>query len=205
MFTKTKNIESAFRHIKVFSLALIIGYTILCGFIVYSSLDAVRTLQGKIYVLVNGKALEAYASERSDNIGVEARDHIKTFHREFFTLAPDDKVILSNIKKALYLADESAKKEYDNLREQNYYSNVISGNVSQTVTTDSIAVDFNTYPYPFKFYGKQEITRPSSLVTRSLITTGFLRNVGRSDNNSHGFLIEKWHTLENNDLFIKTR
>lgn len=205
MFTKTKNIESAFRHIKIFSLVLIIGYTLLCGFIVYSSLDAVRTLQGKIYVLVNGKALEAYASERSDNIGVEARDHIKTFHREFFTLAPDDKVILSNIKKALYLADESAKKEYDNLREQNYYSNVISGNVSQTVLVDSIAVDFNTYPYPFKFFGKQEITRSSSLVTRSLITAGFLRSVGRSDNNSHGFLIEKWHTLENSDLLIKSR
>ena len=32
------------------------------------------------------------------------------------------------------------------------------------------------------------------------ITEGFLRNVARSDNNPHGFLIERWRVLENKDL-----
>jgi len=205
MFSKTKNIDTAFRHIKWFSIIFVAVYTIAGGIVMYSSFDMVRSVQSKVYVLANGKALEAYASERKDNIPVEARDHIRTFHQLFFSLSPDDKLILSNITKALYLADESAKRTYDNLKESNYYSSIISGNISQTVTVDSIAVDTDSYPYAFRFYGKQEITRPTTIATRSLVTQGYLRNVSRSDNNPHGFLVERWQTLENADLTIKNR
>ena len=43
-------------------------------------------MQDKVYILANGKALEAYASDRKDNIPVEARDHVKTFHKFFLPL-----------------------------------------------------------------------------------------------------------------------
>jgi hypothetical protein len=68
------------------------------------------------------------------------------------------------------------------------------------VDADSIAVDVSNYPYYFKYYGKQRITRTTAIVVRSLITEGYLRSVGRSDNNSHGFLIERWAVLENKDI-----
>jgi hypothetical protein len=32
-----------------------------------------------------------------------------------------------------------------------------------------------------------------------------LRNTGRSDNNPHGFLIEKWTILDNSDLKVEAR
>ena len=62
---------------------------------------------------------------KENNIPLEARDHVKMFHYYFFTLDPDDKVIQYNITKALYLADVSAKRQYDNLKENGYYSNLI--------------------------------------------------------------------------------
>jgi conjugative transposon TraK protein len=105
----------------------------------------------------------------------------------------------------LYLADGSAKQQYDNLKENNYYTNIISGNISQTVEADSITINTNSYPYYFHYSGRQKIVRPTSIVTRTLITEGYLRNVSRSDNNSHGFLIEKWKTLENTDQKIENR
>ncbi|MDP3180258.1 MAG: conjugative transposon protein TraK, partial [Bacteroidota bacterium] len=40
---------------------------------------------------------------------------------------------------------------------------------------------------------------------RSLITEGALRNVSRSDNNPHGFLIERWNTIENRDIKTENR
>ncbi len=100
-------------------------------------------------MLLNGKALEAIAGEKKDNIPVEARDHIKMFHYYFFTLDPDDKVIQANITKALYLADGSAKRQYENLKENSYYSNIIAGNISQQISIDSIAVNTDLYPYYF--------------------------------------------------------
>jgi conjugative transposon TraK protein len=149
--------------------------------------------------------MEAFAADRKNNIPVEARDHVKIFHTYFFTLDPDDKVIRANITKALYLADNSAKKVYESLKENNYYTGIISGNVSQEIFVGSVAVGVNVYPYYFKCYAKEKITRPSSITTRSLITEGFLRNVSRSDNNPHGFLIEKWNTIENKDLKTESR
>lgn len=195
-----KNIDTAFRHVRGFTMLLIVGCVVLCGFTIYKSYSLVEQMQSKIYILANGKALEAFASERKDNIPVEARDHVKVFHRLFFTLDPDDKAIQATITKALYLADGSAKRVYDDLKENGYYAGLISGNVNQTISVDSVAVDINEYPYRFRCYATQSIVRPTSVTTRSLITSGSLRSISRSDNNPHGFLIERWNIIQNSDL-----
>lgn len=205
MFKKMKNIDTAFRHIRSFTLVVIIGCVLICCFALYKSFNLVSQMQSKIYILANGKALEAYASERKDNIPVEARDHVKTFHKLFFTLDPDDKAITANITKALYLADGSAKRAYDDLKENGYYAGLISGNINQTIAVDSVAIDINEYPYKFRCYATQSIIRPTSITTRSLVTDGALRNVSRSDNNPHGFLIERWSTIDNRDLKTVSR
>jgi len=205
MFTKMKNIETALKHLKRFSIALIAACTVICCFALYKSYSLVALMQSKVYILANGKALEAYASGRKDNIPVEARDHVKTFHQLFFTLDPDDKAIDASITKALYLADGSAKRAYDDLKENGYYSGLISGNVNQTITVDSVVVNINEYPFRFRCYATQSIIRPTTVSTRSLLTEGALRNVSRSDNNAHGFLIERWNIIENKDLKTTNR
>ena len=205
MFSKMKNIDTAFRYVRGFTMLVIIVCVILCCFALYKSFSLVSQMQDKVYILANGKALEAFSSNRKDNIPVEAKDHVKTFHSLFFSLDPDDKVIQINVTKALYLADDSAKRVYDDLKENGYYSGIISGNVSQTIAVDSITININEYPYQFRCYATQNIIRPTSIAYRSLITEGNLRNVSRSDNNPHGFLIERWNTIENRDLSSKNR
>lgn len=205
MFKQTKNINSSFRHIKAFSLLLVTGCFILCGFVLYKSYELSARVQDKIYVLSGDKALEAYASKRKDNIEVEARSHIAMFHTDFFSLDPDEKVIESNITKALYLADGSAKRQYDNLKETSYYSSIISGNISQQIAIDSITLNIKIEPYFFHCYATIRIIRPNSIVTRNLITQGYLRNTARSDHNPHGFLIERWETIENRDIKTENR
>src|SRR6266540_2220086 len=205
MFRQLKNIDSAFKFIRGFCLLLVTGSLLICCYSIYKSAAAVTEAKQKIYILANGKILEAFAADRKDNIPVEARDHIKMFHQYFFTLDPDDKVIQSNLTKALYMADASAKHAYDNLKENGYYANVISGNISQQISIDSIQIDLNQYPFYFRCFGTEKIIRPTSTVTRDLITEGYLRNVSRSDNNPHGFLIERWNTIENKDIKIENR
>ena len=205
MFKKTKNIDTAFKQIRLFSIAFMVLCFLLTIYMAYKSYQLSAASQGRVYILANGKALEAYAADRKDNIPVEARDHVKMFHHYFFTMDPDDKVIQSNIIKALYLADQTAKQQYDNLKENGYYTNLISGNISQEIQADSIIINTNQYPYYFRYKGQQRIIRPTTIVTRNLVTEGYLRNVSRSDNNSHGFLIEKWKTIENNDIRIENR
>ena len=205
MFKETKNIDSSFRHIKIFTFLVVEGCFLLCGFVLYKSYELSARVQDKIYILAGDQAMEAFASKRKDNVLVEAKSHISLFHIYFFTLDPDDKVIERNISRALYMADASAKRQYNNLKETGYYSNIIAGNMSQQISIDSITVNIKSEPYFFHCYGTEKIIRPNSIVTRNLITQGYLRNVSRSDHNPHGFLIERWETLENKDIKTENR
>jgi conjugative transposon TraK protein len=205
MFQKAKNMDTAFRQVRLFSLVVIICTVALAGFVTYKSYHLAENIQSHIYVLANGKAIEAFATERKENIPVEAKDHVRTFHQWFFTLAPDDKAIQANITKALYLADASARSVYESLKENNYYTGIITGNVSQEVTVDSVSINLETTPYYFRCWATVQITRTSAITTRSLVTEGYLRSVSRSENNPHGFLIEKWRILNNQDIKTEKR
>ncbi|MBB2147355.1 conjugative transposon protein TraK [Pedobacter gandavensis] len=201
MFTQFKNIDTAFQHIKRFSIYLILANVLILCFGIYKSYEFANKAQSRIHILYNGKVLEAIAADRKSNIPVELRDHIKTFHQYFFSMDPDEKAILSNMTKALYLADESAKRQYDNLKESGYYSNLISANISQEIEVDSIALDLNAYPYQFRCYATQKLIRSSSTVLRKLVTTGEVRDLkSQTDNNPHGFLIQRWETISNLDV-----
>lgn len=199
MFKKTRNIDTAFRHTRLFNFCFLLACVLLCCFMIYSMNKTLSENRGKVYVLVNGKLVEAVATDR--NIPVEIRDHLQDFHRLFFTLSPDEKAIQSQVTKALYLADASARKIYQNMKEAGYYSNLISGNISQTIEIDSIELDMDSAPYGFRCIGRQTITRPTSVLTRSVVTVGAVRiGLVQSDNNNHGFMIEKWEIVENADI-----
>lgn len=205
MFSKMKNIETSFQYIRIFSTFLVIVCLLISCYSLYKSFSIVSQMQNKVYLLANGKALELVASNREENIAVEARDHIKTFHELFFWLDPDEKLIKEQLSRALYLADQSAKWVYDNLKERDYYSAIISGNISQRVIVDSIHLELTTSSIHFSCFARQILIRSSSIANRSLITSGDLRTVGRSDHNSHGFLIEGWKIIENKELSVRKR
>lgn len=200
MFTQLRNIDTAFKHIKRFSIFLILASIAISCFAIWKSFDFADKAQGRVQILHNGQLLNTVASARKANIPVMIRSHIKTFHEYFFNLDPDEKAIQVNITKALYLADESAKKAYDNLREKGFYTNMIAANISQEISIDSISLDLNPYPYRFVCYAKQTLTRSSSKQLRRLITTGEIRELSnQTDNNPNGFLIQKWETVENGE------
>ncbi|RAI86700.1 conjugative transposon protein TraK [Algoriphagus yeomjeoni] len=205
MFQNLKNLDTAFRHVKYLSYAVTLGSLCLSGYLGMRAMEATQAAQERIFILAEGKALEAFSATKKENIPVEARDHVRMFHHYFFTLSPDENFIREQVSKSLYLADGSAKSVYDNLREGGYYTQIVSANMNQTVETDSVSISIDSYPFDFRFYGKQKIIRPTSVVTRSLITKGRLRHIDRTDQNPHGFLIENWETLSNETITVKKR
>lgn len=201
MFTQFKNIDTAFKHIKTFSLFMILANVVTICFVIYSNYRVVDKAGNRIYILYNGKVLEAIASDKKTNLPVELRDHIKTFHQYFFNLNPDDKAIRLTVNKALNLADESAKKQYDNLRESGYYNNLIAANIVKEIQVDSIQLDIDQYPYKFVCYATEKLVRSTSTVYRRLTTQGSVFNLkSQTDDNPHGFMIRGWEILENKDL-----
>jgi conjugative transposon TraK protein len=198
---KQFDIRQKFRFTVYVLLAVSLALTGLSGYIFTRSLKMVERSRQKIYVLDNGKSLlMALREDISENRDAEARDHVKRFHELFFTLEPDKDYIENNIREALYLADRSAMKQYQSFKENNVYNQVIASDISMTLKTDSIRLDYSSNPYAFTYYGKQKIVRTSNITIRNLETTGQLRNISRTDNNPHGFLIENWRITDNKDI-----
>lgn len=205
MFKKYQSMDEAFRQVRRLSLWSIIASLVISTVAIKTGFSYAARMSGRIYLLLDGKVMEAVAGDRGDNVPVEARDHLQTFHRLFFNLDPDEKEIRASIGKALYLADGSAKALYDDEVERGYIAGLISGNISQRVHLDSIWLDLDSKPYAFRCIGQDTLTRSTSITTRRLVTRGYLLPVERSDNNPHGFLIENLEVVENNDGITKPK
>jgi conjugative transposon TraK protein len=205
MFKSLININSAWQQIRFLSIIFVFALVALVGYVVFTSMQTVQKAQERVYILDQGSLLEALSHNVHENRPVEAKHHVKRFHDLFFTLDPDEKAIAYNIGQSLFLADASAKREYENLQEKGFYNDLIAANISQNLTTDSVYVDMSKFPYYARFYGRQQILRSSSLTVRTLISECYLRDVTRSDNNPHGFLIEKFTVLQNADLNTTAR
>lgn len=205
-FKSLNNIESSFRHLRLFSIVFLCMCTLLMCYSVWKAYNFAEMQREKIYVLDQGKSLIlALSQDLSQNRPVEAKEHTRRFHELFFSLSPDKSAIENNIQRALFLSDRSAYAHYRDLAEQGYYNRIISGNINQRVEIDSIACNFNVYPYDVVTYGRQLIIREKSVTERSLVTRGRLLNSNRSDNNPHGFILEAFQVIENKDLQVFDR
>jgi len=198
---KAFDIQQKFRFTVYVLLIVSLSLTALSAWVFFRSAVMVEKSRQKIYVLDNGKSLLlALREDITENRNAEAKDHVKRFHELFFTLEPDKAYIENNVREALFLADQSATDQYRSFKENNLYNQVIATDISMTLLTDSVNVDFSAYPYHFSFYGRQKIVRKSNFTIRNLQTNGKLRNISRTDNNPHGFLIENWRITDNTDL-----
>lgn len=193
-----KNIEAKIRLATYLSFGSFLTAIIICVISSYYSYQIVANSRKSIYLLDNNIPILARQTDMQVNRPVEFKAHVDLFHSIFFSLTPDDKYIEYQMKKAMYLIDESGVQQFNNLKEKGYFTSILSSSSVLTLQTDSIIIDVpKKY---FRFYGKLKIDRRSSTVFRSLITEGYLKDIPRSDNNPHGLLITNWKTLANKDL-----
>ena len=72
-----------------------------------------------------------------------------------------------------------------------------------SIHADSIALKIKQKK--FAFFGKQMITRKSSVITRKLITEGYFDDIIRSPNNPHGVMLKNWRILDNEEISNQTK
>jgi conjugative transposon TraK protein len=205
MLQSLNNLDKNYKQNRILTIISLLGMVVTAIFSVTYVTNAIMKQSQVVYALMGDNAVSLRAVSVLDNRPVEAYNHIDLFHRKFYDLDPDREVIDANLDYALGLGDNSIRDLYLAYEEDNYYRGLVSSNTSQDVILDSISLDMSSYPYYFRYTGQVKITRRSSIATRSLITEGYFRDVQRSKNNPHGFLIENYHVVENKDLMVERR
>lgn len=200
-FNSLHNIQKAFALTRIYLILITIVLLALGGYAIYSSYQFAEAQRSKIYVLENGQPLLLALSHNvEENRVAEAKSHVRRFHEYFFTISPEKTAIEYNINKALFLSDNVAADYYINLKEDGFYERIISAGILCEIMVDSVKIDDTTYPYRAYTYGKTSIIRSSSILYRNLETVCDLVNSTRTENNPHGFIIEKWKIINNSDI-----
>ena len=193
-----QNLEQKTRLALFTVLLTIVGSTVICSFCAYYCAKLITDERSQIYILDGDIPFLAQRSKQEANFVMEAKAHIQLFHYYFFNLPPDNDYIKWTLGKAMYMADGTAMKQKQAMDENGFYSDIVSSSSVCTIICDSIHLD--EHRRKFIYYGTQIIKRRSRDMKRSIITTGYLENVPRTQNNPHGLLITNWRTLENKDL-----
>ena len=208
-FRSLTTIESSFSFLRFVMFGVILACIALSGFAIYWSVDAVNKSRNKVYVMEKGHSLMlALSQDNNVNRSAEAKDHIKTFIKLLFELEPDERQIDKSIDEATYLGNkQSVLRLYTDLKEKNYYNQLVQGDVHQKVEIDIANIEVNTMksPYAFRARGKQVLIRASSLTVRNLVMEGFLIDATRTDRNAHGFVVEKFQVVDNKDIETVSR
>ncbi len=194
-----RNIEAKIRLASRLSFLCFVLCFAISATVSFYAYKQVSDAKKSIYVLQDGNnPVMAKRTDLEVNRAAEYRAHIARFHSLFFSLIPDESFIESQMRQAMYLIDESGAQEYNNLKEKNFFSSILSSSAVLTIHMDSITLD-EKKGY-FRYYATQRIDRRSSVTIRLLITQGRLRDLPfRSENNPHAVLITSWKTLENAD------
>ena len=179
-------------------LLTIVGNTVICGMLIAYGAKVLSEERNQVYVLDGDIPFLAQRSQEEANFIMEAKAHIQLFHQYFFTLPPDDDYIKWTLGKAMYMADGTAIKQKQAMEENGFFSDIVSSSATCTIMCDSIKLV--EHSRKFTYYGTQSIRRRTKKIRRTLITTGALENVPRTQNNPHGLLITHWRTLKNIDL-----
>jgi conjugative transposon TraK protein len=200
-FNSLQNIQKAFALTRIYLILITVFTLSVVGYAIYSSYQFAEAQRSKIYVLENGQPLLLALSHNvEENRIAEAKSHVRRFHEYFFTVSPEKTAIEYNINKALFLADNMAADYYIKLKEDGFYERIISAGILCEIIVDSVKIDDTTYPYKAYTYGKTSIIRSSSIMYRNLETECQLLNSTRTENNPHGFMIEKWKVIDNSDI-----
>lgn len=198
-------IESSFKRMKFLTvIALVAMVTVCIGALAYT-FSFVEDQGRQVYVLDQGQPLLAMKEDAGQTVESRAYQHVRIFHMYFFNLMPNKEALDYNIEQALRLADRSAYNYWATLNEHGYYNRLVSENVSQQMTVDSIKVNTSVYPYEAACFGKLYSVRESAMTAYDIVTTCTLIGVPFTPEHPTGLLMERFKVVRREEIGTRAR
>jgi len=196
-----RNMESAFSLIRI-CFFVVIGCNLITvlfcwGYAKWFNAkqdDKIYALRGEVPVMI------ALGQNVKENRQAEAKAELEVFHKLFFSIVPDMGEIKYNMSKAMLMGDNSISAQYTMLEENGYFRQICEAQIRCSYVCDSIDLNLSNYPYHAVVYGRTSIVRSSGTTVRRLVTSCNLRNVLRTDEIPHGFLIERFKVEDNTNM-----
>ncbi len=210
-FSFASDIDKQFKTTRYTMQVVMVFCVIIAGFAIYKSYSFASKIEEEskriIYTLDNGDEksyIGLKAINKTVNRRLEAKYHMKNFHKIFYTLYPNMNQIKKNIIEAGHYGDKSILRLYQDYLEKQYYPQIVQGNVHQLVEIDSVDISVEK-PYKVKTYSTLTLVRESLIEKHALITENFLTESYRTEENPAGFQIERFREVYRQKVSESTR
>lgn len=196
------NIYKALRRNRAITIGTVIlaGITIISAFIFAFSVY-VYQMNHALTIDKNGDVLPLRYVEINEAVKIEAAHHVEMFHNCFYDY---DKTSFENqIRKSLWLADESADNIYLILQNNDWFDKVIQYNLIQKIEIEpnNILIEGDKLPFTFKANCIVRIIQLGQVKSYQMETTGVISQVKRNyPLNPHGLLISEYKEISKIEL-----
>lgn len=186
------DMRSSQRGMKTVALVALTLSVVVTLVSVISSLAFVQRNRDRLYVLEEGSVLELRRAKNGEQKDLQVAEVVTRFHELFYNVAPSLEMIRQNTERALNLADESAQRVYDDLKERSYYGYMIQNNITQQIYVDSVKVNVARYPYTAEAFCSLYVHRDTKDFLYTMESSCELIEVPRSSKNPNGLMITKY-------------
>lgn len=180
------------RGMRAVAIVALIVSAVISAFSVMTALSFVQTNKDNLYVLEEGSVLELRRARNGEQKDLQVVEVVTRFHELFYNIAPNMTTINANVDRAMNLADESAQRVYDDLKEQSYYTYMIQNNIMQEIYVDSVKVNVMTYPYTAEAFCSLYVHRETKDFFYKLNTRCEVLEVPRTHKNPNGLMLTRY-------------
>lgn len=199
-------VEGSFKRVRLLMIVSLACAAFIAVGSVVLSVSFVSSRMDQVYVIdTDGMAYSAVVADDEVDRERECRLHVEMFHNLMFRVTPYEPAIKRSVDAALAMCDRSAYNYYSDLSEKGFYQRMVSANIVQDFAVDSVKVNMNTYPYEMRTYAKLYVLRESNITAYEFESTGRLVDVGRSDRNPNGLMLERFTVVRNDKIETRRR
>lgn len=191
------NYKSAFQLMQIVFFIIVVVFLVIVGIIYFNSQKRIASLQNSIYVIDKTGAIASAnrMQQTKDTRLFEYKDQVKSFFQLWYQLDPAS--YNGNINNALKLIGKSGKVLYAQYLDAEIEKKLITNGITTKSYVDSIKFDTSTLPVKGIVYGRQDIIRKNVTTKRMMVCTFTITDINRSEDNSHGALIDNWNVINN--------
>ncbi|MCD0480378.1 MULTISPECIES: hypothetical protein [unclassified Chryseobacterium] len=185
----------------------LVMFTVIGGCLIFTAVVCIYAMmvlkEGKknIYVMYNDSNLvRAHSTDINNSQDILMKKSIENLNQLLYQQFPNVDNVNGQLKRAVAISDNSVNGAINQLKNNNFYQNILSQGMYSLLLKDTIMIDYARKPASFEYRGKLKISKNELSVLRQIKTTGTIEYTGIVNNVSDGYIIRNFNIVEDKPI-----
>lgn len=189
---------------RIILLSVVGGCLVFTAVVCIYAMMVLKEGKKSIYVMYNDSNLvRAHSTDISNSQDILMRKSVENLNQLLYQQFPNTDNVNGQLKRAIAISDNSVNGAINQLKNNNFYQNILSQGMYSLLLKDTIVIDYSRKPASFVFLGKLKISKNDLSVLRQIKTTGTIEYTGIVNNISDGYIVRNFNIVEDKPIEVK--